>query len=62
VLPVVRDRITFSGAIEDYYFHWDDTEYSRRNDIAAGGSTQSTVQSTASHNVLLRAGFSFRVF
>jgi len=61
VLPVVRDRITFTAGIEDYYFHWDDAEFSRRNDIAAGGTARSTVESSASHNVLARAGFSFRI-
>jgi hypothetical protein len=62
VLPVVLNRITFSAAFEDYYFHWDDAEMSRRNDIAAGGSVQSTVRSNASHNVLIRAGFSLRIW
>jgi len=61
VLPVMS-AITFSAAVEDFYFHWDDAELSRRNDIAAGGSVRSQVQSSASHNLLLRVGFSLRVW
>jgi hypothetical protein len=60
-LPVVTDKLTFQAGVEDYWFHWNDAEMARRNDIAAGGSVQSYVESDPSHTFLMRAGFSLRV-
>ncbi len=62
-IPMGDGRLALQLGLEDYYTFWNTTEIARRNDrvfAQSGLTTQSTLESNASHQLLIRLGLSVR--